>query len=645
MGSRTRPRTATPNDKARILELAASGAKPVDIASELGLSPLQVGGVMSSAMNRGQLERRPNPAVAMQPPAPPPNAAAAGPHGQSPSPDPPSPGVDAGFNFNRAAPSPAGGGFSYNGQTTRYLVERIVPRDGLLGVHPAPFGVEDLGKVYGEGSYLVTRQEPGRPSAAAEQIIGPSYGRPRCPRAAESAHDRGRQWDREEDGLRAGQPRAYGQYPGYPPGYPPGYDRGRGDGAGESATTEAIRQVGSLTQKVIDQSRADRTGPDNFLRDFLQQQQTQWEQRRKDEQDEWRRRMDADRAKHDQDMERIKTEAQARAALEGEQRKTLLDLEQKRLDVIREEFKAREGAVQKELELNRAEMQKLEEKTREEIDRMDDRVAAEIDSRSKALDKEHDLRLKALEAAGHFQEEILKLKGETAVRTEGELVVKTLEKVVGEVSKVVREAIELKKMEVMSPEAQAAAVAKGQVDGNILPPTDQQSGAARAQAVGDAGAVAGPAGEKGGQTSMDNLVQDFLSKPFFREVLKDWVRQVERGQDATAFATMYMEWLKDPEDHRGRKAAATFANYMSSRDWPEVLKALDPNLEPAQREALARKNAEEFYLTFRYLVCESFREYWEGFAHARRQTAQQPPPAPIVGDGRERAAAPAAAGK
>lgn len=77
----------------------------------------------------------------------------------------------------------APGGFTSPLMDVKYLVERTVPPDGLLGTHLGRFSVDELGKEYGEGTYKILKYEPGR-AVPIEfiQKVGPSYGRTRIPK-------------------------------------------------------------------------------------------------------------------------------------------------------------------------------------------------------------------------------------------------------------------------------------------------------------------------------------------------------------------------------------------------------------------------------------------------------------------------------
>lgn len=638
MASRlSKVRKLTDEDKQRILELHAAQVPVADIASELKVGTSQVTGFVSTQKYISRQGAAPYAAPAD--PASPPEAA--------PSAAPPSPPSD-GFTFNRPAPSVAGGGFNFSGQTTKYQVERIHPPEGLMGVHPAPFTLEDLCKQYGEGTYDIIRQEPSKPPVSARHVVSSYWGGPKYPRIATRPGDR-RPWDRYAERYQDDPMREAGHRPYYGQQYPygaAGYERDRAEAArqgapgGQEVTAEVVRQFGQFTTKIMDQTAQGRqSGPDTFLRDFLATQQEQSDRRaqeerdredrrRQDEDRRWQRQVDEETKKHDREMERLRQESENRSKAEKEQRDALLALEDKKLEVVREQFRLSEQSLRQDLAKSREEMQSLQAAVKEQLGTVEDRIDEETERSRSVLEREFGLRQKSLENEHALRQQMLDLQKDTAAKTEGELFVRTLDKVVGEAAKTIREAVQLKKIEAMSPEAQAAAISKGVIDGNVR--MDEQPAQAQPQAQPqDASRPAGgqdggaPAEARGGTTSMDEMIQAQLQKPFFRQVLKEWVRQVEHNVDATTFATMYMEWAKDPEDHQGRKMTTAFANYMRTRRWPEMLQTLRPHLDQRQNAVLAKPEAETFYETFAYLVVESIQDYWEQFAAARRAVAEQ----------------------
>jgi hypothetical protein len=101
---------------------------------------------------------------------------------QSPVPPPPKDDFKEGRSVMAAS-----GGFMSPSMDSKYIVERTVPPDGLLGSHLGRFSVEELGKEYGEGTYKILKYEPGRPLPIEYiQKVGASYGRSRIPKVLNS---------------------------------------------------------------------------------------------------------------------------------------------------------------------------------------------------------------------------------------------------------------------------------------------------------------------------------------------------------------------------------------------------------------------------------------------------------------------------
>lgn len=66
-----------------------------------------------------------------------------------------------------------------------YVVERVVPNDGVLGVH-ATLTMKELGLKYGKGSYKVSTSVPGGYCQQPRRLefkatIGRTYGPARVP--------------------------------------------------------------------------------------------------------------------------------------------------------------------------------------------------------------------------------------------------------------------------------------------------------------------------------------------------------------------------------------------------------------------------------------------------------------------------------
>lgn len=116
---------------------------------------------------------------------------------------------------------------------------------------------------------------------------------------------------------------------------------------------------------------------------------------------------------------------------------------------------------------------------------------------------------------------------------------------------------------------------------------------------------------------MEEIVQQMVEQPFFQKVLKEWALHVRTKQDATTFVNMYLEWMRDPQDHEGRKATTMFANFIAPRPWAELYAIIKPKLKPEIVKVFDTQEADEYYETFRSLVTEQIAAYWEQFAQER----------------------------
>lgn len=709
-------RKPTRAEKAKAIDLAREGLSQQQILEQLNTpdaTPIDgrsIGGVISSATKRGVLEGHPpqqplpekpmhesQPTVSALPaatpvappvqPAPQPHHA----HHQHPS-------VADGFVGWRPSSNQTGA-FSNASQTARYTVRRDTPPDGVIGQHPAPFDEIMLGTQYGQGTYKLFRYSPGNPRPEELDImIGASFGPPRFPKATAQVAPRTdrpgyqRPWERpEEDG--GGEPR-------YRPGYAPGmrdererdrerersafeYGRQSAQPQGDSATAEAIRTIGEITKATVQQVDGLRkAGPDSVMSEMFKQQQERWEkqrdeeirrdsERRKEESDKWDRRQQDDRQRHDRDMERLKTEGENRAReltaasqdhekREAADRKFLMELEDKKLNLIREEAKMRQEQLEAELRRSREEMKAIQEKTTAEIKAVQEKTTAEIRAmqeraaaeikvtrettqkeltenreavreeiarQEQVLEREHRLKEKALDKEHELNNQILEIKKEVISKEGGDQLFNMLQTVVKEFSKGLERIVDLKKIEAMSPEAQAAAVSRGSIDGNVVMEPKRgvesvPSSEAQRDAMGGGGAQL-EAAEQATEEKMDVIVQDALKDPQLKSIVQEWALHVENGSDATTFANFFMELMRDEGDSKTRKACSGFANYMSPRNWDLMLRSLTPYLDAETVRVFQLPNAGSFYEQFRAIVTEQIKEWFEQFLVARQQKAQQ----------------------
>jgi hypothetical protein len=283
----------------------------------------------------------------------------------------PSPAIvrDAGFTGGGRPVQVDSGGFTSAFSELRWTVERTQPPDGVLGTHYGPFTLEDLGQIYGSGTYRVTKQEPGKGIGLEfTKKIGEGYGAPRSPKSSASAPQQPpalqrRPWDAHEAGT--------GPMPFH---HRPFFQRPEREGGDSNVAAEAIRQMGQAHRDMLQNQKST---PDNKMADFLAAQndvmnrrweedrqreemrrtteEQKWERQRRDDRERWDREQLAARDGHDREMQRIKAEnearlkelqlqAEEREKREQERQKFLLDLEEKRLQLVRQEAENQQGA-------------------------------------------------------------------------------------------------------------------------------------------------------------------------------------------------------------------------------------------------------------------------------------------------------------
>lgn len=650
----------------------------------------------------GPEEARPTPPPVT--PVPPSHASVPPPAYVPPS-HPPQHAAPAQDGWSGGRPVATMGGYQNTAQQVRVVVERKIPADGIMGEHFGEFSPTQVCETYGAGVYKVLRYEPGKVAMEFEVKASEAYGQPRMPKRASTLDPQnrssfqrpwGRPWERpsyerEEDDGRPAPARPY-PAPVYNRPDPAPYEYARhssmGDAAASSMASEAIRQMGQAHERTIEQLEKSRTaGPETFMTKLFTDQQALWEKKlaederrrtdeRKDEEAKWERRQkeveaenrrrqesaeadsrrrqeEADKA-HQRELQRIEADRAAREAAAKEERKMLLDVEDRRLTIMREEHKMREQALQDELKRQRDHARELESRLDKELKEVKETTSSQIEASQMAAEKqrEHDravlerefkLKGNAQETELELKKEMLEVRKESLQNQGGDQIFQIINTVVKEFSKGLEKIVDLKKLEAMTPEAQAAAVAKGTIDGNVIaeprreapqeapkaPAHHQQAAAAQAGGGGaqapkngnGAGnsASGAPKGEtKSEESQMEQIIQDMLDKPFFRQVIKEWSLHVKTNQDPTTFANMYMEWMRDPLDHEGRKATTMFANFMKPRDWTDMMKILGPKLEKEVNQIFRSEAATDFYDGFKAMVVEQIRDYWEQFLAARK---------------------------
>lgn len=633
----------------------------------------------------------PPPAPAFAPTPPPPQSSF------TPPPPPPTqaPVSQDGWVGGRPIPLTAAGD-----ENRAQQLRTVVEREGVGGVmdvvgeHFGTITREQICDIYGGGTYRIIRYEPGKaPYEYRVRAAEAAFGPPRTPRRATAVGDQSSRpgfqrpwnsWRSQQGGQgdpdeneRPPAPRPFSSFSRPDPGLSDFARHGGGSDASASAATEAIKQMGRMNEQIIEQaSKARETGPDSFVTQFFHQQQQIWEQKlaeesrrrdqerkdeearrqqeRKDEELRWQRRQEeADKA-HQRELERIREESNARDRQQERTNKQLMELEEKRREVDRQEYKNRESSLHEELKRNRDELIATREAVATQIGESEQRFQTRFSEHQQALEREHKLKEQHLKIEEQRQNEIIALKREAIQNAGGDQLFQTINTVIKEFSKGLEKIVDLKKIEALTPEAQAAAVAKGTIDGNVLgdPKRAQQhapevqaggasnaasvqaaaaaqqkkdaAGAAAAQPTAAAQGASSAGDSKTKEQEMEQIIQDMLDKPFFKQVIKEWCLHVKRGEEPSSFANMYMEWMRDPVDHEGRKATTMFANFIKPRDWTDMLKIMGPKLDADTLAVFRSEAASDYYEAFRAMVVEQIRDYWEQFmANRKAQRAAQ----------------------
>lgn len=623
----------------------------------------------------------------------------------------------------------ASGGFTGANQTVKYAVERIAPPDGLLGTHYGSFTIEELGQTYGEGTYKVTKHDPTQKFAVEHiQKIGPSYGTARSPNhSSQRPQIAPRPFFQRNWGA---QPQVAGEEEQERPIFRPSYQRpsepqsnaalelARQQQVGNASAMEtALAMMGTMHQQSLQQIESARKGgPDNMMTNLMREQQEitnrRWEeerkvqdQRRKDEEEKYQRRLDedqrrwerdqqAERDRHSRELERISRETEAREkqlrfdAEEREkraveERRFLLDLEEKKIQLVRQEADAAQKRLENELTRTREEMKDIAERsnrtitenqeaTTRHIEESQKQIQEQLDREREQLEREHKLKEKSLDKQHELEGRMLEIQKANMENSGGDQIFNTINTVIKEVSKGLEKVVDLKKLESMTPEAQIAHVARGaQAPVDAPPPPQQRQQQApppqpqpqpqpqaqhqqqpmqeeapvqepQPQAQAPAQPAAPSPGEAIVEGRMEAMIRENLQKPFFQDVLREWAVHVESAVedkvvDATTFANLYLEMMRDPRNDEARQGCAAFATFMKPRSWKKMMAVLRDALDAETVATFSKPEAEEFYKQFKAMVLEQITEYWEQFLAARQQRNS---PAQAPQNGTPAAAAP-----
>lgn len=585
---------------------------------------------------------------------------------------PPPPLAQDGYAWQVPVPG-QGTVFSNPVQTVEYKIERVNPRHGILKIQYEEVSDDEVCG-YGEGTYRIWKREGNKAPTFRDVFVSKAFGQPKFPPPVNDDPPSRQAGIGEEPPER--RPVRSFYRPMVRPGlYDPGHiqqDRGmsefarHGAAVSESIAVTAVNKLAEINDKQLERMEKDRgraLEPSASIQKFMEKQQEEDHKRREEdtrragearvaEHAEWRRREDEREAQHKRDMERIREETAAKAisekadtaariALEKETRQTLLDLEQKKIDLIREEARNQQAALKGELDRIRteakeerqtllAQMEKIQEKSDERIDAVEESVKAEIEKDRQGLNREYELRKEAQANEHSLKQDMLKLREEIVKNQNGDETAKMIGKLVESLERTVREVVDLKKIEAVSAEGHIAKIgqtpasaATPSVNVQTVPPGQnvvQEPHPAAAQKRPGNGHAAGaePAKEK---DNMDQYIRQMSQDPFFQEVITEWGRHVEAQADATTFANMFMEWMRDDgtmESIRAKKACAAFVNHMQIRDWPKMHKLLEPAIPAEFKEVFKIQHATVFYEQFQLMVVESVKDYWKAYFSAKQ---------------------------
>lgn len=565
------------------------------------------------------------------------------------------------FSWQSQVPTaPANGGIPYAGQTTRIEVERIAPNpDGYLGLHQS-LTRDELGRIYGSGTYTLTRYDPGRPQplVAPNVVIGENFGPPRSPNRRGEG-DRGRAWGGFRDHVE--------QNPQY--GRP--FSQGQPQNATETPST-TIKNFVETADKLLDLSGKknaaapnqesglvevtkelvrnanSQNGQPDFFKQWLMEQEKARERERKDELERrdrekkeedarWQRIVEFESrrtemrekeaaATHTRELERIRAEGEARHKVTEEERKTLLALEDKKREMLVENHKAEMKLLEKRLDQNEMSVQEAHETMKEERekDREHDKLILQMQQ------KQIDLQMKYESE----KLEILRKQSENATTeaTLGGL----LKDLVGKADSRIAQHLDNEQMKLLVAEAEkrgitVEAVLAG-VAGNIPPGSAQPAGATLGNGHAGANGNGNGKGErKDSKEAAMSLVDKFLATPEFQEIVEEWSIHVEGQAKPVSFANTILTYMAAETRPDLKIAATTFQSFVEPRAWKRMFASIKPHLKEEALKIFETPHAEEFYEGFRAILSAALDSHYEAIveAHQTKQETRVKVPEPV----------------
>lgn len=514
-------------------------------------------------------------------------------------------------------------------QPQKIEVWRTVPNDGLLGTHPMSITKDDIARLYGKGTYELQVRNPNGQVLKYDFTVSEAYGPTRTPRTMSEQRAVGFRphSDDPESAWRFRQAESFRATAS------PAEDlrntvqatkelmtfakSGEQDGAGtakvlEKLTDAVIQPKGGDSLRdwlIADAERRDRERKEESDRRERERKEEldRRERERKDEEARWSRILDLERQRaeearktadeaHKRELERIKAEADASAKLEDQRRKSLMEIEDKKLELARTQL----AAQQKEFDKRIAEL----DQQRQAIE---ETVSEELEKGQKHQKELFDLQKKQLDMQERFQNERLEIERRQLGATSADgMLFGTLKDLAEKGLKAFDKYAETEQLKAVVDDAQR----KG------LPP----EAVARARAVaGNAQPQEAANGKGGGEVS---LVDRFFKEPIFLEVAEEWGVAVAAKANPSTFANTFLAWMQDHESPALKKACSTFAMFMENRDWAAMKAAMARNLNEKAMAPFNEAYAGDFYEALRAIVIEAIRSEYEQFMAMRAAAAE-----------------------
>lgn len=107
-----------------------------------------------------------------------------------------------------------------------------------------------------------------------------------------------------------------------------------------------------------------------------------------------------------------------------------------------------------------------------------------------------------------------------------------------------------------------------------------------------------------------SILEQLLSRPWAKDILKEWARHIMKKTDPAMFANLFLEMMRDPESHGLRRDATAFLTFAASRDWDELVQDLTTVADKGVMKAFAQSYAPTFYEGWKAMVMHQVEDYF-----------------------------------